>query len=261
MIKSLKQVMAVFLFGFLLGTIINLNLNSEFNLDESSISVVKSLRAGGSFDNNLSSNQNPAFVLQQPGQGSRGSSGERSSNSKDIRPVDPKLPSRFGYRTALSSNKKLPNNPGGSGSSGNPGSTNNQDNELAWKNIRNDPEIWTKYQDYCQYQSKRKQQCDLIEIESKIKDDTGLVNYAEIAGKNQKVQRDINNIIEQLRLGNRNPGIGTKTLFKNVKESRSRDGARVYFREVNGKIEILAKSDKVIKNQNGVIKILKKKYG
>ena len=32
-------------------------------------------------------------------------------------------------------------------------------------------------------------------------------------------QKDINNMIEQLRLGNRNPGIGTKTLFKNVKEA------------------------------------------
>jgi len=252
--------MAVFLFGFLLGTIIRPNLNPEFNLDESSISVVKSLRAGDSSDSNLSSNQNPAFVPQDPGQGSRGSSGERSINSKDFRPIDPKIPSRFGYRTALSGNNKLPDNPSGSGSSSNPGSTNNQDNELAWENTQNDPEIWTKYQNYCQEQSKKKQQCDLIEIESKIKDDTSLVKYPEIAGKNQKVQQDINNMIEQLRLGNRSPGIGTKTLFKNVKEARSRSGARVYFLKVNSKIQILAKSDKVIKNQDAVIKILRKKY-
>jgi hypothetical protein len=100
----------------------------------------------------------------------------------------------------------------------------------------------------------------LIEIESKIKDDTSLVKYPEVAGKNQKVQQDINNMMEQLRLGNKSSGTGTKTLFKGVKEARARSEARLYFREKNGKIEILAKSDKVIKNQNAVIKILRNKY-
>jgi hypothetical protein len=46
MLKFLKQVVLVFIVGFLLG-ILNSNLNREVNLDESSISVVKSLRAGG----------------------------------------------------------------------------------------------------------------------------------------------------------------------------------------------------------------------
>jgi hypothetical protein len=40
MIKLLKRIMAVFLFLFLLGTIIKLNLNPEFNLNQNSISVV-----------------------------------------------------------------------------------------------------------------------------------------------------------------------------------------------------------------------------
>jgi len=106
----------------------------------------------------------------------------------------------------------------------------------------------------------QKKQCDLIEIESKIKDDPGLVKYAEKAGKNQDVQRDINDLIEKLRLGNENPGKGTKTLFKNIKEARGENGGRVYFRKKNGKIQILGKSSKVKKDQNGVIKILRKKY-
>ena len=70
---------------------------------------------------------------------------------------------RFGYRTALSGGKKLPDNPGGGGDSWN---ANNQDNEdeFAQKNVQNDPEMWSRYQEYCRDQSKKNQQCDLIEI-------------------------------------------------------------------------------------------------
>ena len=64
-----------------------------------------------------------------------------------------------------------------------------------------------------------------------------------------------------MRLGNKSPGTGTKTLFKGVKEARTRNGARLYFREKNGKIEILANSNKSTKDQNDVIRILRKKYG
>lgn len=49
---------------------------------------------------------------------------------------------------------------------------------------------------------------------------------------------------------------GTKTLFKGLKEARTLSGARVYFREKDRKIEILAKSNK--DNQNKVIGILQK---
>jgi hypothetical protein len=71
----------------------------------------------------------------------------------------------------------------------------------------------------------------LIEIESKIKEDSGLVGFAKDAGKDQRIQLDLNGLIEQLRLGNESPGTGTKTLFKDVKEARARSGARVYFRK------------------------------
>lgn len=113
------------------------------------------------------------------------------------------------------------------------------------------------------------EQCELdenvkegkIKIVSRIKEDAGLVKFAEDAGKDSKIQRDLNGLIEQLRLGNESPGTGTKTLFKGVKEARARSGARVYFRKRNGNIEILAKSNKNPKDQKTVIKILRKKYG
>ena len=187
----------------------------------------------------------------------RGSSGEQSLNSPDPRPINHEIPQRFGYRTALSGGKKLPDNPGGGDSWG----ANNPDNELAWKNVQNDPKMWSEYQRYCKDQSKKKQKCDLIEIESKIKEDSRLVKIAEAAGKDNKVQRDLNSLIEQLRLGNKSPGTGTKTLFKDVKEARTSSGARLYYREKDGKTQILGKSNKKLKNQNDVIEILRKKYG
>ena len=253
MVRFLKRVMLVFLVGLLVG----LSLNHNFNSDENSISVVNSLRGGGNSDSSQSVNSNPAFVRTPPGQGSKGSSGY---NSQDLRPVDQEIPQRFGYRTALPGGKKLPDNPGGGGDYDSLGA-NNQDNEFDWGNFQNDPEMWSRYQGYCQDQSKKNQQCDLIEIESKIKEDSRLVKIAEAAGKDKKIQRDLNRLVEQLRLGNKSPGIGTNTLFKGVKEARARSGARIYFREKNGKIEILAKSNKSPKDQNDVIRILRKKYG
>ena len=83
---------------------------------------------------------------------------------------------------------------------------------------------------------------------------------AKTAGKNQAIQDEINLMIEKLRLGNENCGIGKKTLFRNVKELRGNEGGRVYYRKVDGKIEILAKSDKVKRNQKKVINILKDLY-
>ena len=238
------MVLMIFIFRFLVG------LNLINNSNENSITLVNSFRGGGKSD----SNQNTAFVQTPLAPGQRYSR-EQSTNNQDLR----EMPPTFGYRTALSGGKKLPDNPGGGGS----WDANNSENEdeFAWKNVKKDPEVWSNYQEYCQDQSKKNQQCDLIEIESKIKENPALVKFAEDAGKDRKIQRDLNGLIEQLRLGNESPDIGTTTLFKGVKESRARSGARVYFRKRNGKIEILAKSNKNPKDQNAVIKILRKKYG
>jgi hypothetical protein len=227
------------------------------------ITLVNSLRGGGNrkYPRNFDSNQKPAFVQTPLGQRSSGEPIILPSQEPIILPSQDlsEMPLRFGYKTALSGGKKLPDNPGGGGS----WDANNQDNEdkFAWKNVQKDPEVWSKYQEYCQGQSKKNQQCDLIEIESKIKEDPGLVRFAENAGKDQRIQRDLNRLIEQLRSGNESPGTGTKTLFKDIKEARARGGARVYFRKRNGKIQILAKSNKNPKDQKAVIKILRKKYG
>ena len=77
-------------------------------------------------------------------------------------------------------------------------------------------------------------------------------------GVDQVAQRDVNHLIEQLSLGNTNSGIGTAPLkgLKNVSEARGRNEGRVFFRKIDGKIEILAKSNK--DNPNKVIAIKKK---
>ena len=133
-------------------------------------------------------------------------------------------------------------------------------NEYSWKKKKYDPEAWSQYQKDCQEQSAKDQPCDLVPIVSRISEDTRLVKFAEKAGSNQQIQKEINDMIEKLRLGNEQCGKGSKTLFRNVKELRSRHGGRVYYRKVNGKIEILAKSNKVKREQDTVIKILKTKY-
>jgi len=56
-----------------------------------------------------------------------------------------------------------------------------------------------------------------------------------------------------------NPGIGTRSLFNGISEARGANGGRVYFRNVGGTVEILAKSSKA--NQAAVISELRKLYG
>ena len=133
----------------------------------------------------------------------------------------------------------------------------------------------SKVSDYADYDypsnapKKKKQsaeQCELdenvtdrkIEIVYRIKENPALIREAERMGKDQAAQKDVNNLIEQLSLGNDNPGIGNRRVknLKNVSEARGRNEGRVYFREKDGKIEILAKSNK--DNQNKVIGILQK---
>jgi hypothetical protein len=53
-------------------------------------------------------------------------------------------------------------------------------------------------------------------------------------------------------------GVGTKNVFGNVFEARARDGARVYFRNIENGVEILGKSAK--DNQAKVINRLKEIY-
>ena len=108
------------------------------------------------------------------------------------------------------------------------------------------------------------EQCELdenvtdgkIEIVYRIKENPALVREAQRAGRDQDAQRSLNNLVDQLSLGNRNPGIGTENVFKDVYELRGKNRARVYYREVDLKIEILGKSVK--SNRQKVINIKKK---
>jgi len=97
-------------------------------------------------------------------------------------------------------------------------------------------------------------------VRSSISRDRGLSKLAEEAGRNQDVQRSLDNIVDQLGKGNLSPGTGTKPVFGNILEARAASGARVYFRVGrDGVVEILAKSSKG--NQTEVIQRLTELYG
>jgi len=61
--------------------------------------------------------------------------------------------------------------------------------------------------------------------------------------------------------GNENPGIGRTYIGNGIIEHRGRNGGRLYIRESDGVIEILAKSGKKKSNQQFVINRLKEIYG
>jgi putative component of toxin-antitoxin plasmid stabilization module len=97
-----------------------------------------------------------------------------------------------------------------------------------------------------------------IDIVDRIKENPRLGREAEKIIKDQAAQRDINHLIEQLSLNNKNPGTHNKKVdgLKNVTEARGKNGGRVYFRERHGTIEILGKSNKT--NQDKVVAMLQK---
>lgn len=109
-----------------------------------------------------------------------------------------------------------------------------------------------------------KNQCKVHEkvkkVVSRINEDDGLVRAAEKACKNSNVQKDVNHLQDELAKGNMNPGINSKQLFKNVFEHRARNGGRLYVRELEDVVEILAKSGKSKSNQDFVINRLKELY-
>jgi len=94
---------------------------------------------------------------------------------------------------------------------------------------------------------------------SKINEDSKLVKEAEKAGRNQRVQEEMNNLVKEFLNGNDNPGIGSKNLFKDICYLRGRNGGRVFYRMGNGIFEILGKANK--SNEQTVINIIKSKYG
>lgn len=147
------------------------------------------------------------------------------------------------------------------GGADNPGGGASSDDQCPVPKIKQLEESYDHTSYYTKKKKKSLEQCDLeaeIEIVYRIKENPALIREAQRAGRDQDAQRSLNNLVEQLSLGNRNPGIGTENVFKDVYELRGKNRARVYYREVDGKIEILGKSVK--SNQQKVINILKKMY-
>jgi hypothetical protein len=89
-------------------------------------------------------------------------------------------------------------------------------------------------------------------VKSMVKKDNKLLKLAqETFEGNSLLRKEANILIEQLNRGNMNPGIGTKSIGKNIFEARSRGGARVYFQNGPAGIEIVGYSNKA--NQQQVI--------
>ncbi|WP_202067746.1 hypothetical protein [Enterococcus sp. BWB1-3] len=100
---------------------------------------------------------------------------------------------------------------------------------------------------------------NIYKVVSRIDESTRLVKEAEKMGKSEAAQKEADHLVSELLKGNTNLGIGYKNLFKDVIYIRGREGARVFYRIVNGEIEILGKANKG--NEDKVIRILKDMYG
>lgn len=73
------------------------------------------------------------------------------------------------------------------------------------------------------------------------------------------LQREIKKVTDQLKRGNMNPGIGNKSIGNGILESRTRGGARVYWRIRGSQLEILGISGK--DNQQKVINEVLQHFG
>ena len=85
--------------------------------------------------------------------------------------------------------------------------------------------------------------------------------YARVSSKSQEDNSSLESQKQELAKGNENPGIGRKPICKGVIEHRGKNGGRLYVRESDDVIEILAKSGKKKSNQQFVINRLKEIYG
>ena len=103
---------------------------------------------------------------------------------------------------------------------------------------------------------------DSVRIIHRIKEHPALRREAERMGKDQMAQKDVNNLIEQLTLGNESPGIGSKPIGGGISELRGFNEGRVYYRKLRKPTEtlyeVLGKSNK--DNQGKVIALVKKYF-
>ncbi|GAA2620012.1 polymorphic toxin-type HINT domain-containing protein [Streptomyces tubercidicus] len=100
----------------------------------------------------------------------------------------------------------------------------------------------------------------LCGVTSVIHNDPFLVGAAEAAGKNERVQKEMNDLVKQFRGGNTNPGLGSKSLAgTDISHLRGRRGGRVFYRNTSDGMQIVAKADK--NNEPNVIQRLLATYG
>ncbi|MFC4032341.1 polymorphic toxin-type HINT domain-containing protein [Streptomyces polygonati] len=100
----------------------------------------------------------------------------------------------------------------------------------------------------------------LCGVTSAIHDDPYLVKAAEAAGKNQRIQKEMDELVVQFRGGNTNPGLGNKSLAgTDISYLRGRNGGRVFFRNTDSGMQIVGKADK--SNESKVISRLMDMYG
>ena len=205
------------------------------------------------------STPNVPFNLGRQGQSPSNLPTSPSGGRQPSRPVRGVNPYRH-----LHVNPGTAGNPGGAGNGG----AANYNDESGIPKI---PEPKTCDYDYRSNIKKKQsaEQCELdenvkegkIEIVYRIKEDAGLVRAAKDACKNADVQKDINHLEDELAKGNNNPGIGRKSISKNIIEHRGKNGGRLYIRELDGVTEIVGKSGKKKSNQQFVINRLKEIYG
>ncbi|MEU3374745.1 hypothetical protein ABZ734_30440 [Streptomyces sp. NPDC006660] len=83
-------------------------------------------------------------------------------------------------------------------------------------------------------------------MKSSIGKDSVLTKEARKAGRNMDAQRDFDHLFEELSKGNDAPGLYNKVLTttKDVRYARGKNGGRLFFRMVEGGVEIVAKADK-----------------
>ena len=109
-----------------------------------------------------------------------------------------------------------------------------------------------KIKSFIKYSREIKNKYGYVRVSSKTQESNSSIE----SQKQQLIQ-----IEEQLAKGNDNPGIGRKPICNGVIEHRGKNGGRLYVREADGVIEILAKSGKKKSNQQFVINRLKEIYG
>ena len=99
-----------------------------------------------------------------------------------------------------------------------------------------------------------------IRMVYRIKEHDSLIAEAEKLG--QKAEKDANQLLDKLALGNENPGIGSEPIGGGISELRGVNQGRVYYRKLRKPtetvFEILGKSNK--RNQDKVIAILREIY-